>query len=152
MTQATTRARSSSEGRRSQELTTDECWARLHRHREGRLGYLSGRGPRHVVVPYAVWQGMLVVRVPAYNEAVQYVGDRQITFDVSERVSGGAADERVEIVGRGRLDEAEGVVLDALPDEHWPADLPSRLLWLEADRVAGQVRPVGRPEAPVGHE
>ena len=124
-------------------LTADECWSQLRRHREGRLGYLTGRGPRHVVLPYTVCDGQVVVRVPAYNEATQYAGGREVTFDVTSRTTGSVA-ERIEVVGRGRLGDPEGAVIASLPDEHWPADLPSRLVWLQVENLRGELEPDDR--------
>lgn len=125
-------------------LSEQECWSQLNVHREGRLGYLSGRGPRHVVLAYAVVGDELVVRVPAYNEATQYAGGGAITFDVADRDAGHEA-KRIEVLGRGRLAEPEDDVPDALPDEHWPADLPRRLLWLQVDSMHGETEPTDTP-------
>lgn len=121
---------------RTRRLSTQECWSSLRRHRAGRLGYTSGRGPRHVVLPYVVWGSEVVLRVPAYNEAAQQAGGRRVTFDLVSDAEGGAP-TRIEVVGRARLGEPEGGVLEALPDEHWPADLPSRLVYLEVDDLLG---------------
>jgi hypothetical protein len=127
-------------GGRPRRLSAPECWSRLRQHSEGRLGYLSGRGPRQVVVPYTVWDRRVVLRLPEYHEAARYLTDRPVTFAVVERVGRHAA-ERVEVVARARLSEAEGGVLSALPDEHWPVDLPSRLVWLDVDDVSGETEP-----------
>ena len=129
---------------RPRRLSAPECWSRLRRHSEGRLGYLSGRGPRQVVVPYAVWDRTVVLRLPEYHEAARYLTDRPVTFAVVERIDRRTA-ERVEVVARARLFEAEGGVLSALPDEHWPVDLPNRLVWLEVDEVQGETEPVAVP-------
>src|SRR4051812_19827699 len=126
----------------SRPLSTEECWSRLRRHAEGRLGYLSGRGPRHVVVPYAVRGERLVVRLPDYNEAAQYAPGNTVTFDVTDRIGDHRA-ERVEVRGRARsAGEDEDREPDGLTDEHWPAHLPTRLLWLPVDEVSGEVEPV----------
>ena len=53
-------------------LTTGECRRWLQEHHEGRLGYLSGRGPRSVVVSYAVADDEILMRVPDYNDIAQY--------------------------------------------------------------------------------
>jgi len=121
--------------------SAQECSAQLREHEEGRLGYLTGRGPRHVVRPYAVRDATLVVRVPAYDEAAQFAGGRQVTFDVSARLDGQTA-ERIDVVARARLVEPAGAVLDALPDERWPADLRSWLLYLDVDADSGSTEPL----------
>ncbi|SEQ81790.1 hypothetical protein [Microlunatus flavus] len=128
-------------------LSREECWSHLRRHHQGRLGYESGRGPRHVVLPYAVWDDRVVVRVPAYSEAAQHAADRVVTFDVVEPLAPGTAG-RVEVHGHARLSAPEGAVLGALPDEHWPADLPSRLVWLQVEDLHGEAEPVGHPGVP----
>lgn len=123
-------------------LSAQECWARLRHHRQGRLSYTSGRGPRHVVLPYAVVDDRVVVRVPAFSEAAGQAAGRSVTFAVVEQVAPGTT-ERVEVHGRARTGRPEGPVLEALPDEHWPADLPSRLVWLHVDDVHGETASVG---------
>jgi hypothetical protein len=126
---------------RPRTLSAQECWAQLREHEEGRLGYLTGRGPRHVVRPYAVRDRTLVVRVPAYDEAAQFAGGRQVTFDVSARLDGQTT-ERIDVVARARLVEPLGDVLDALPDERWPSDLRSWLVYLDVDAVSGSTQPL----------
>ena len=128
-------------------LSAQECWTQLRRSREGRLGYLSGRGPRHVVTRYAVRDRSVVLRLPGYHEAAQYVGGSPVTFDVVERVGPGTA-ERVAVVGRARLGEPDPGVADTLPDEHWPSDLRSWLVWLDVDEVSGETERLSRRRAP----
>jgi hypothetical protein len=120
----------------SRPLSAQECWAQLRDHREGRLGYLSGRGPRHVVLPYSVRDHELLVRVPAYNEAGQYAVGRRVTFDVIAPLDAATAG-RVEVTGHARLVDGVAEGLDAPGDEAWPSDLPSRLVGLRVDGVHG---------------
>jgi hypothetical protein len=117
-------------------LSAQECWAQLRDHREGRLGYLSGRGPRHVVLPYAIRDRELLVRVPAYNEAGQYAVGRRVTFDVIAPLDAATAG-RIEVTGEARLVDPVAEGLDARGDEGWPSDLPSRLVGLRVDGVRG---------------
>ena len=49
----------------------------------GTVGYLTGRGPRAVVVNYAVTDDQVVFRLPEYNEICQYAPGREITLNVS---------------------------------------------------------------------
>lgn len=95
------------------------------------------------MLPYAVWDGRLVVRVPAYHEAAQHAAGRTVTFDVIEQVGPGTT-ERIEVQGHALLGEPQGPVLAVLPDENWPDDLPSRLVWLQVDDLRGQTEPVGQ--------
>lgn len=132
---------------RPRRLSALECWSRLRQHSEGRLGYLSGRGPRQVVVPYTVWDRTVVLRLPEYHEAARYLTDGPVTFAVVERIDRHTA-ERVEVLARARLSEAEGGVLSALPDEHWPVDLRSRLVWLDVDDVHGETETDAGPRPP----
>ena len=140
-------ADAAAEAERPRLLSAQECWSRLRRLREGRLGYLSGRGPRHVVIPYAVRDRAVVLRLPGYHEAAQYVTGSPVTFDVVERVGSGTA-ERVRVAGRARLGEPDPGVVEALPDEHWPANLRSWLVWLDVDEVSGESERVSRRTAP----
>ena len=54
-------------------LTDMECRSWISNHDEGLLGYQTGRGPRAVVVSYAVTDDQVVSRVPEYNEIGQYL-------------------------------------------------------------------------------
>lgn len=95
-----------------------------------------------MVLSYAVVGDELVVRVPAYNEATQYADGAAVTFDVAVR-DAEDDEERIEVVGRGRLAGPEDEVRGALPDEHWPADLSRRLIWVQVDSVHGEAEPAG---------
>jgi hypothetical protein len=82
----------------------------------------------------------LVLRVPPYNEAAQYAPGRQVTFDVVDRV-GGCAAQRIEVVGVAHVADPAVDVPDTLPDEHWPADLPSTLVRLQVQHLQGETEP-----------
>ena len=63
-------------------LTATECRRWIQQHHEGRLGYLSGCGPRSVVVSYAVTGDEILMRVPDYNGIAQYAPGSQVTLAV----------------------------------------------------------------------
>jgi hypothetical protein len=126
----------------SRALTADECRSWLTTHGEARLGYLSGRGRRNVIVAYAVTGDTIVVRVPHYNEITQCVPDRQVTLDVTTRA--GDTVEQVTVTGRASIRKrTPATVLNLLPDEHWPTDLSNVVVSVPLDQVDGRV--VGVP-------
>ena len=122
----------------SRTLTADECRSWLTTHGEARLGYLSGRGQRNVIVAYAVTGDAIVVRVPQYNEITQYVPDRQVTLDVTARA--GDTVEQVTVTGRASIRKrTPATVLNLLPDEQWPTDLSNVVVSVPLDKVDGRV-------------
>src|SRR4051794_20112217 len=56
----------------SRRLSSTECRAWLGKRSQGRLGHLTGRGPRSTVVGYTVTDDQVVFRLPEYNEICQY--------------------------------------------------------------------------------
>jgi hypothetical protein len=125
---------------RSRALTADECRSWLNTHGEGRLGYLSGRGERNVVVAYAVNHGdEIVLRVPAYNEITQYVPGRQVTLEVTGLPEDGMV-ERVLVTGHASVrPDIPVAVLSQLPNEHWPDELTNVVVSVPLEKVDGQV-------------
>lgn len=120
-------------------MTETECRSWLTTHGEGRLGYLSGRGQRQVVVPYALAADALVVRIPAYNEIAQYVPGRLVTLDVTGR-AGDDMVEEVEVTGHAYVgQEPSATVLHRLPNEHWPDSLSHVVLTVVPEKVSGHV-------------
>jgi hypothetical protein len=126
----------------SRALTAHECRSWLTTHGEARLGYLSGRGQRNVVVAYAVTGEDIVVRVPEYNEITQYAPDRQVTLDVTGRA--GDTVEQVTVTGRASIrTRTSATVLNLLPDEQWPSTLRYVVVSVPLDKIDGRV--VGVP-------
>ena len=82
-------------------LSAVECHAWLSSHDEGRLSYLSGRGPRSVVVLYELANDEVVMRLPDYHDAAHYAPGTEVRLDV-EGV-GNASLEAVRVVGRAVL-------------------------------------------------
>ena len=109
-------------------LTASECHQWLRRHREGRLGYLSGRGQRAVVVSYTVAGVVILVQVPDYNDIAQYAPGSAITLDVegtaeSTSASGPVTGE-VRVTGTAaQPDETTRPPANtALFEESWPTE------------------------------
>ena len=82
-------------------LSVAECHAWLSSHDVGRLSYLSGRGPRSVVVLYELADDEIVMRLPDYHDAAHYAPGAEVRLDV-EGV-GNAGRDAVRVVGRAVL-------------------------------------------------
>ena len=78
-----------------------ECHAWLSSHDVGRLSYLSGRGPRSVVVLYELADDEIVMRLPDYHDAAHYAPGAEVRLDV-EGV-GNAGRNAVRVAGRAVL-------------------------------------------------
>ena len=119
---------SASPGSRLEEqrsLSAGECRRWLLQHHEGRLGYLSGRGPRSVVVSYAVDDDQILVQVPDYNDIAQYAPGAQVTLAVDGPVEGSPPGEpeieEVSVTGTAaHADRAQQAVDTVRFDESWP--------------------------------
>ena len=97
-------------------LSAAECHAWLSSHDEGRLSYLSGRGPRSVVVLYELANDEVVLRLPDYHDAAHYAPETEVRLDV-EGV-GNAGREAVRVVGRAVLaDRAPTAAPDGIGSE-----------------------------------
>ena len=79
-------------------LSAAECHAWLSSHDEGRLSYLSGRGPRSVVVLYELENDEVVMRLPDYHDAAHYAPGTEVRLDVEG--AGNAGPDAVRVVGR----------------------------------------------------
>jgi hypothetical protein len=130
-------------------MTNQECRSWLMRHGEGRLGYLSGRGPRSVVIAYALNGRAIMMRIPDYNEMAQYVPGRSVTLDVTGFATEDAI-ERVQVTGQAAVCETIGAGdLIGLPDEGWPEDLSTVTVSVPLEDIQGQVVPASdRIDAP----
>ena len=91
-----------SPGERTRKLSPHECKAWLCSHHEGRLGYQSGKGPRSVVVSYAVAEDQILVRLPDYNDIVHYAPGSEVSLDVDGGTPA-AHRETVVVTGRAAL-------------------------------------------------
>lgn len=110
-----------------------QAW--LVREHEGRLGYTTGRGPRTVVVRYAMSAGRLVFRLPEYSSALGYARDRAVTLQI-DGGSGPTANARVLVSGTAELvDEATTLDTEPALDEHWPDGVSTHVVALTASRI-----------------
>lgn len=123
----------------SRPMSAEECRLWLRSHHEGRLRYLSGRGPRSVVVNYAVAPGRIILHVPDYNDIAHYAPRTRVTLEVDGRVAPNAAAERrdsVLVTGVAVLDEASAPT-PTLDTERWPADMATAWISLPMTTVDG---------------
>lgn len=119
-------------------LSRAECTDWLSSHREGRLGYTSGRGPRSVVVSYAMAGEHIVVRVPDYNDIAHYAPGAAVTFDVEDdQAEPAPRPETVSVSGTAALvdrpDELGGVDFA----ESWPDGVGTAVVSLPLTAVEG---------------
>ena len=95
-----------SPGARTRRLSPHECQAWLCSHHEGRLGYQTGKGPRSVVVSYAVAGDQILVRLPDYNDIVHYAPGSEVSLDVDGTPA--AHRETVVVTGRAPWPKSAG--------------------------------------------
>jgi hypothetical protein len=117
-------------------LTVSGCQALLQRHHEGRMSYQSGRGPRAVVVNYAVEQDCVLVRLPEYNELLQYSVDTETTLAVDEPCTPTGCAATVLVTGTARSCLPRSTALASL-HEDWPDGVPTTVLRLPLTRLRG---------------
>lgn len=117
-------------------LTRGECRDWLTSHRQGRLGYSSGRGPRSVVVSYCLLDEQIVVRLPDYNDIVHYAPGSQVVFEVEDQTDTVPGYETVSVTGMAELvDTDEQFDLDFA--ESWPDGVATSLVFLPLTAVEG---------------
>ena len=125
-------------------MSYDECRIWLDHHSEGQLGYIGGRGPRSVVVSYAVTDDQILFLVPAYNEITQYVPGKQVTFQVAGESSGPAPQyyDTVNVTGTANpphLAQAP-IVRRTNFVELWPPDVTTSVICLPMAELKGSER------------
>jgi nitroimidazol reductase NimA-like FMN-containing flavoprotein (pyridoxamine 5'-phosphate oxidase superfamily) len=125
------------------QLSSGECRDWLRTHREGRLAYPTGRGPRSVVVCYAVTEDHVVFRLPDYNDIVHYAPGEHVTLEVEGAPEGTKASSRsnetVRVSGQAQLATAHSgrsMTDDRFP-EQWPPSVSTRVIWLPLTEVEG---------------
>lgn len=118
-------------------LSRRECQDWLTSHGEGRLGYTSGRGPRSVVVSYSMADEQIVVRLPAYNEVVQYAPGSEVTFEVEGQTDTVPAHETVSVWGTAELADPDQAFGDVDFAESWPDGVATTLVYLPLTAVEG---------------
>jgi hypothetical protein len=123
-------------------LSPGECRDRLRRRHEGRLAYRTGRGPRCVVVNYAVREDEILLRVPEFNEICQYAPGCEVCLVIDEML--GADGEWVEVTASGVasvIDHREHTSRewDDL-DEIWPSGVTASTLRVPIAELHGVVQ------------
>ena len=126
-------------GHQTRSLTRVECRDRLERGHEGRLSCLTGRGPRAIVISYAVDGNDVVLRLPEYNDLTPYATTSEITLlvDVPGPPEPGPA--LIAVTGWAEVVE-HGEHLAPGPRELaevWPSGLQTWTLRLPLDHLEG---------------
>jgi hypothetical protein len=127
-----------SPGERTRRLSQHECRAWLCSHHEGRLGYQSGKGPRSVVVSYAVAEDQILVRVPDYNDIVHYAPGSEVRIDVDGGTPA-AHRETVVVTGQAALAEScqKPLIDQAAFQEEWPPDVSTSVICVPLTAIEG---------------
>lgn len=122
---------------RQRRLSSPECRAWLADHHEGRLGYQSGRGPRCVVVSYALAGDQIMVRLPDYNDIVHYAPGSEIRLEVDGSIA--EHRETVRVTGTARLADEPARPLVAAADfaESWPDGVQTSVVCLPLATLEG---------------
>ena len=122
---------------RRRQLTERECRTWLSSHREGRLGYVTGRGPRAVVVNYAVTDEQIVLRLPDYSEITQYSLGEEVTLEVDGQEPSIGASEIVTVRGRAHRPDDPAIVSTVDLGESWPAGIRTNVMCVDLTTVQG---------------
>jgi hypothetical protein len=108
------------------------------------LGYIGGRGPRSVVITYAMTDDQILFLVPAYNEITQYVPGRQVTLQVAGESSGPAPRhyDTVSVTGTANLSwlEQAPLVRRTKFAELWPPAVSTSVICLPMAELEGRKR------------
>ncbi len=126
-------------------MSASACCTWLRQHHEGRLSYLSGRGPQSVVVSYVVAGDQILLQIPEYNEIAQYAPGAEVTLVVDRKVEPTSAIQpgvTIDVVG---VTGTAALVAEADPPppaaggfgESWPAGIKISLLSLPLTQVHG---------------
>src|SRR5918996_4255268 len=128
----------------TRDMSYGECRIWLEGHTEGQLGYIGGRGPRSVVVSYAVTDDQILFLVPAYNEITQYVPGKQVTFQVGGESSGPGPRyyDTVSVTGTANVPclEQTPIVRRTNFVELWPPDVTTSVICLPMAGLEGSER------------
>ena len=127
-------------------MSYGECRIWLDHHSEGELRYSGGRGPRSVVVTYAVTDNQILFLVPAYNEITQYVPGKQVTFQVSGESSGPVPRhyDTVRVTGTANLPRLAQAPIVRKTNfvELWPPHMTTSVICLPMAQLEGSERPL----------
>jgi nitroimidazol reductase NimA-like FMN-containing flavoprotein (pyridoxamine 5'-phosphate oxidase superfamily) len=126
-------------------LSPGECRDCLLRRHEGRLAYSTGRGPRCVVVNYAVHDDEIVLRVPEFNEICQYAPGCEVCLVIDEmRGSDDECSAWFEVTASGVasvVDHCEHTSREGDDlDEVWPAGVTASTLRVPIAELHGVVQ------------
>jgi hypothetical protein len=120
-------------------LSRAECRAWIATHDEARLRFQTGRGPRSVVVGYALAPGEVVLLLPEYHPATGYLVDAAVTIEV-EGASGDGVWESVRASGVAyRGAPAEAATLHPY-GARWPTGVATHTVHVPLAEVEGVVR------------
>jgi hypothetical protein len=126
------------------DMSYGDCCIWLDNHSEGQLGYIGGRGPRSVVVSYAVTDDQILFLIPAYNEITQYVPGKQVTFQVAGESTGPAPRhyDTVSVMGTANLPRLEQAPIVHRTNfvELWPSDVTTSVICLPMAELEGSER------------
>jgi hypothetical protein len=127
-------------------LSAAECHAWLASHDEGRLSYLSGRGPRSVAVLYKLANDNVVMHLPDYHDAAHYAPGTNVRLDVEGVTDAGLDAVRVTgravLLGRARMSAPDGTEVDLDKDSSM---VETSVVCLPISRVEGyETDPGGR--------
>jgi nitroimidazol reductase NimA-like FMN-containing flavoprotein (pyridoxamine 5'-phosphate oxidase superfamily) len=135
--------------RPTRSLSAGECRDWLTSHREGRLAYQTGRGPRSVVVSYAVTDRHIMFRLPDYNDIVHYAPGERVTLEVEGVHAPVQAFESVSVTGEAQLavEDDPAVLQEAQFEEQWPAGVRTSVICLPITEMVGFQEPTALRQA-----
>ena len=131
-------------------LSHGECRDWLSSHREGRLGYQSGRGPQSVVVSYALADEQVVFQLPDYNDIVHYAPGERVTLEVDGLLPAVGRFETVTVSGQAQraTSQDEPTIARSHLEEQWPSGVCTTVICLPMTDVEGYLIPTARAGAP----
>jgi hypothetical protein len=125
-------------------MSASESCTWLRQHHEGRLSYLSGRGPQSIVVSYVVAGDEILLQIPEYNEITQYAPGAEVTLAVDGEVERTSAIQPAVTIDVVSVTGTAALAAGANPPpaaggfgESWPAGIKVSLLTLPLTQVHG---------------
>jgi len=125
----------------------------LGQHHEGTLSYMSGCGPRSVMITYALVGEEILLQVPDYNEIAHYAPGAQVSFAVADDVEPPTAEQpepairevRVTATAELESDGRSHPPVAALFDEAWPDGIMTSIVTLPLTDLQVSERGPGQP-------
>jgi hypothetical protein len=123
-------------------LSTREGRDWLTSHGEGRLAYQTGRGPRSVVVRYALADDHVVFRLPDYNDIVHYAPGERVTLEVEDGDRSTGDLQAVTVTGQAQLetDQTAPAAPETQFEEEWPSGVRTSVIRLPLVEIEGYRR------------